>query len=352
MGTGRGKIIMLMVGIAVIYVVLFYLIIPFLFDFFKIPVEKFQTHFMTVTILFPSSGFLVAISFMIPYAAIREILRGISYIILFFSLLFTIFMLILASPFIKRAEIPIEKCVNEILPVKIRGARGALDIIAYVSCIFTGYYSPDIGNLTVAIFLIFHIILPFAFIFSFIWGLTTSKEGFDLSSVLGKAPASVIVFVISLYALRVFFSSVLLDFLGYGVWGLVGVFGAFLLTTWFKRIVEGIFRHEEFTRTLTDAIIDKIERRRMFIRVLEPYMKEMIDKVSKSDIQAQDIYSFVEERISQIRQQLLAAKVQDLLDVDILRDIEGRLYAALNSLRVKNKEEFIKQLEIILKLYG
>jgi hypothetical protein len=148
-----------------------------------------------------------------------KLLFNISVVIIFIGIL--MIEMAVFGAFFTKTEISYEKCEKEENPINL------------ASCILTGYKVP--GNFMGwewASFWIFFIILPFAFIFSVIWGLLSPTKVFP------KPAMSVITFVLSAYAVRQFFGTFLLDLAAYGIWGVVGIFIPLFISLMVKRVFD------------------------------------------------------------------------------------------------------------------
>lgn len=277
----KAKKAALAVGLSII--VFFFVIVFLLFPYFKIPIGA-HTLPPLLTYSFLFIGIIISVSVFLPYN-LGKILREISYMFLLISILF--FLIIASLPHIKRIDVPIERCASEVFPEKVDNFTGVGDMLAYASCILTGYYTPDTKNISISVFMLFYVILPFAFILSFVWGIFIKKGGVvDLSSIIGKGPAKVITFIMALYAARVFFGAILLEFVGYGVWGLAMVFVSFLLTSALRNLVESKFKIEEFTTGLKDYYNRKQDFVKKLGEVTGEAIKDLLNKIKNSKDQA------------------------------------------------------------------
>ncbi|GEM_PF-6438236 len=149
----------------------------------------------------------------------------------------------LVQPFLKRTEVSMEECKNFFIPATNETSTLMVDAIKYASCVLTGYFptttqASEVGWVT---FYIFYIILPFAFIFTFIYGLMNALGFESFFGAVAKPVITVLTFVISMYATRVLFGAVLLEFLGYGAWGLAAVFIAVIITGGLWKLMSGLY---------------------------------------------------------------------------------------------------------------
>lgn len=149
----------------------------------------------------------------------------------------------LVQPFLKRTEVSMEECKNFFIPATNETSTLMVDAIKYASCVLTGYFptttqASEVGWVT---FYIFYIILPFAFIFAFMYGLMNALGFESFFGAVAKPVITVLTFVISMYATRVLFGAVLLEFLGYGAWGLAAVFIAVIITGGLWKLMSGLY---------------------------------------------------------------------------------------------------------------
>jgi hypothetical protein len=149
---------------------------------------------------------------------VKSLLNLATSFIFFGILLLEIFVF---SHYFSRSQIPLSQCEKEEQPIDV------------ASCILTGYkVSSSYESWQWASFWIFFIILPFAFIFSVTWGLIRPLAH---ENAFGKTVTVVITFIISSYATRQIFGAFLLDILGYGTLGVIGIFIPFLISFMIKR---------------------------------------------------------------------------------------------------------------------
>ncbi|MEM5853182.1 MAG: hypothetical protein QXG39_06665 [Candidatus Aenigmatarchaeota archaeon] len=255
----------------VVIIVAFYatfLLIPTLFgiqlDFLSYPL-------VYVTLIL--AGIFIAISGLLPYGW-GKILRNIAYFCLF------VLILILEINVMKVAlqrhptqELTLEKCTTlfgeKEQPEKI------IDAVSIWSCVTTGYFPKETGDLGWTIFAIFYIILPFAFIVAFLYGIMT---GIGLEAIFGNVAGTVkgvLTFVISMFAMRQLFGFFLLDMFGYGAWGLAGVFLAALFVMALRNIVEKWYRIEEYGKEMQEAMKTALEIEKNAKKALYDYVKKI-----------------------------------------------------------------------------
>jgi hypothetical protein len=117
------------------------------------------------------------------------------------------------------------------------------DLPIFTTCVFTGYYpskAGDIASVGFVTFVLFFWLLPFAFLFSFLYGLFKDT----LSSFFGSAGPTVtpvITFIVATYGARQMIGGFLIDLFAYGSWGLVGIFIPLILAVGLKKILDSFF---------------------------------------------------------------------------------------------------------------
>ncbi|MEM5766090.1 MAG: hypothetical protein QW423_00390 [Candidatus Aenigmatarchaeota archaeon] len=237
-------------------IILFYFIAQFaILKLFGNQLDFFAHPMIFVAIV--STALLFMISTFLPFIW-GKILRYVGYFFLFiFVLLLEINLL---KTFIQQypsSQIMLEKCTSlfgtKETPTKIT------DAIAIWSCTTNGYFPIEVGDLGWTVFAVFYLILPFAFVFTFMYGIMSKVGVEDLLGNVGRSVTLILSFIISMYASRQLFGFFLLDMYGYGVWGLIGVFGAVLFVKALQYMVENWFKLEEYTKNLQDAIKTGLE---------------------------------------------------------------------------------------------
>jgi len=116
------------------------------------------------------------------------------------------------------------------------------NVVNIASCILTGYKVEGYSSWTWASFWIFYIILPFTFVFVFLYGLFYPLKNMFGGGGIGNSVVSVLSFVVAAYATRQIFGAFLLDLFGYGAWGLVGIFIPLALCFGLKSLLEGFLK--------------------------------------------------------------------------------------------------------------
>ena len=190
------------------------------------------------------AGILLIVSAFLP-ATFAKVCRNITYLILFVFIL--IVEIQLFKPFIKVSQVNITECKSLFFPeVKESVSNVIIDSLGITSCILTGYFPQEQSILGWLTFLLFYIILPFAFIFALIIGLM--RDVFQ--SILNSSILNVLSFIIAVYATRVMSGAFLLQFLGYSAWGLVGIFGAIFIVGSLRKMIEDWFKIETYAEEI------------------------------------------------------------------------------------------------------
>jgi len=222
-----------LVGIGVV-IILSLLLLPWLislilgFNIFQIlPIYSFP-------IMLLGAIFLVVASFL-PYAWAKALVN-ISYACIFLSLI--IMETALLKPYVERVGgINLERCSEE----SFYKFNEVNDLLRIVGCVITGYEIKDYKIFSIASFWLFYIILPAFFLGYFTYGLL---NGLELNKIFGNVSntvTKVISFITALYGVNLMFGPFLLYFFAAGVWGIVGVFFAGVLTAGLRKVVERFF---------------------------------------------------------------------------------------------------------------
>ena len=227
------------------------------------------------------AGILLGVSAFLPYGWGR-ILRSISYISLFIAIL-GLEIGVMASMVAEYPKPKLEEC-KALFPEETKGI--AWDALFAASCIFTGYFPVEYTALGFATFFIFYLLLPFAFIFAYIYGIMFGLHLDEWFGVVGRNVIGVISFVISLYAMRVMFGAFLLEFLGYGAWGLAGVFGAIFIVKGLEHMINKWYRVEEELFAAKKELEKLMEARKKAL-------KTAIDFVKKEDLSDEDLHAMI-----------------------------------------------------------
>lgn len=151
---------------------------------------------------------------------------NLSVVVTFFGIL--MFESAMFGAFLVKISLPYQPCEKEENPINI------------ASCIMTGYKtSEEYIGWQWASFWIFFIILPFAFIFSLLWGFLSGIR------LLPRPAMMVISFVLASYATRQVFGTFLLDIAAYGTWGVAGIFIPLFLSFMLKRVFDAFLASAE-----------------------------------------------------------------------------------------------------------
>jgi len=190
------------------------------------------------------AGIFLIVSAFLP-ATFAKIFRNITYLILFVFIL--IVEIQLFKPFIKVSQVNITECKSLFFPeVKESVSNVIINALGITSCMLTGYFPQEQSILGWFTFLLFYIILPFAFIFALIIGLM--RDVFQ--GILDRRILNVLSFIIAVYATRAFFGTFLLQFLGYSAWGLAGIFGAIFIVGSLRKMIEDWFKIETYAEEI------------------------------------------------------------------------------------------------------
>jgi len=247
----KGKPVILGVGI----------IVGFLFlGWFLLPRIGFEIEFLSSPygyILILLTGLLIAVSGFLPYTW-GKILREVALFCLFILLL--LIEMNIVKPFVKATKIDMEVCKNYFIP----STSGKIieDALKYTSCVLTGYFPKEEGDIGWTVFYLFYIILPFAFIWALLYGLMKSlmsgwfNVGFNINALLS--------FIVAMYAARTLMGGFLLEFAGYGAWGLGALFLAVFLTKSIGHIMDNWYQVEKMAETTRKAIQAELEREKIF----------------------------------------------------------------------------------------
>ena len=237
------------------------------------------------------SGILLIISSFLP-SALATVFRNITYLLLFIFIL--IIELQLFQPFIQASQINITQCKSLFFPpVEENVSNITINALGITSCILTGYFPQHQSILGWSTFLIFYIILPFAFIFALVIGLM--KNIFKRSTgeqLLDDKILNVLSFIIAMYATRVMFGGFLLQFLGYSTWGLAGVFGAIFIVGGLKNLIEQWFDIETYAQQIKNYYeTQKTERQKYAEQALKIVneLKNSLSKVKLSGTEADKV---------------------------------------------------------------
>jgi len=212
----------------------------------------------------------VTISAFLPYKW-GNILREISYLCLFLAILI-LELYTFKSIFTTYTppQIVLEKCST------LFGTKEAptemWDALGVWGCVTSGYFPASYSDLGWTIFAIFYLILPFAFVWTFLYGLMGGLNISDFFGGFGGTVQTILSFIIAMYASRQLFGFFILDFYAYGAWGLIAVFGATCFVLGLKRIMENWFRIDEMAAITRAAIETEIQTEKSAISNLNKYL--------------------------------------------------------------------------------
>jgi len=257
----KGKVIGLGLGI----------IAGFLIFSFLAPGLGFELEFLAspyVYILILLSGGLIAVAGLLPYNW-GKILKEIAIFCLFILLLLTEMNLV--KPFVKATKIEFEACKSLFFP----STEGKIvyDALKYASCVLTGYFPTEESDLGWTAFYIFYIILPFAFAWTFLYALMKEVMRGWITGV-GINVEALLSFIIAMYAARVMFGAFLLDFAGYGAWGLAGLFIAVFFSKAVSNIMDSWYGWETMAQQTKETIEGKLKVEKLLAAYAIPILEE------------------------------------------------------------------------------
>jgi hypothetical protein len=218
------------------------------------------------------TGALIALSGFLPYNW-GKILREVAYFCLFVLLILV--EINLMKPFISVTKVDLNKCqVGTVFPSAQQLETGTFvyNALQFTSCVLTGYFPATMGDIGWTSFYIFYLILPFAFAWTFTYGLMRGMGIEGWFGAFGETAIRIISFILAMYAARVLFGAFLLDFLGYGVWGLAAVFGAAVLTKGLQKIMEGWYEIEQMAVVTRGAIKGELKIAKKFGETVKPIL--------------------------------------------------------------------------------
>lgn len=250
------------IGLGIVIIILFFGL-PKMLGIIGIQIPEFF-HSSHVIISILTAGILIAFSGFIPYKW-GKIFRNIAYFILFILIIFIEMSLL--SPYVSVTPPPIDECEKF-----FQGGEGKLVGAAatFISCVFTGYHPADYSNYGLTVFFVFYFILPFAYIWVLIYGLMMGIGMETWFGAFGDNAVRILSFIITMYATRVVFGAVLLEFLGYGAWGLAGVFGAVILVKGLQTLMERWYAVEEMAEETKKSIETELTIGRAYARSAKP----------------------------------------------------------------------------------
>jgi hypothetical protein len=259
----KGKVIALGISIIAFFLIL---------NWFILPKLGFEIEFLSSPygyILLIVTGVFLALSGFLPYKW-GKILREIALFCLFVIILLVEINIV--KPFVGKAtKVDMEACKNYFQPSTT--GQVVYDALKYVSCVLAGYFPLQEGDLGWTVFFLFYLILPFAFIWALMYGLMKSvMEGwfpveFNVSALLS--------FIIAMYASRTLMGGFLLEFAGYGAWGLGAVFLAIIFTKGLDKMMKDWYKTEEMGQEVKNVIQSEIEREKVFAQTALPVIERI-----------------------------------------------------------------------------
>ena len=224
-----------------VLIVVFPYILQFILSFFNMFINF--SVYVIISILL--AGIIFILSAFVP-ARWRKSVRKVSYLSLFLGILLLEISII--SPYLIKSEISIEEC-KTLFPSVTEAPEEKVpfwNALGAVSCVLIGYFPVEHTPLGMATFFIFYLLLPFVFIFAYIYGLMVGIGISEWFGSIGGSVTRVLSLVIALYAARLLFGHVLLQFLGYGAWGLVAIFIPIFIVKGLEHMMEKMFGIEEY----------------------------------------------------------------------------------------------------------
>jgi hypothetical protein len=252
-----------MTGISII--IGFLLINLFLLPQLGIPIEFLESPFGYALILL--TGILIALSGFLPYNW-GKILREIAYFSLFVLLILVEINIL--KPYLKETKVDIDQCKNGIFPTS-KSESFFFDALKYASCVFTGYFPLEAGDLGWTVFYIFYLILPFAFIWTIVYALMKDvMSGWNFSINIIR----LLSFITAMYAARTMLGGFLLTFLGYGAWGLGAIFISIFLVKGLQKMMESWYVAEEMAVETRKTIEAELDIEKSFAESFKPLISE------------------------------------------------------------------------------
>lgn len=257
---------------AIILLVATYIIAPFL-GLDKILKELLppSAHYILIIAML-----VIAFSTPLPYRYGRA-MRIAAYLSIFVFLM--ILELSIFKHYLQRTELKVENCTNIFFPSEKTGNL-IIDTLAYTSCVFAGYVPADRTTIGWTVFILFYLLLPFGFIWTFIHALM--KE--IMSGWFSQTPhvIRVLSFITAIYAARTMIGGFLLTFFGYGAWGLGGIFMAIFIVKSFEHLIEKKFEIQRYKEHLEYMTKAEEEKRKIFAQTALTYLQNLKDKVEKA----------------------------------------------------------------------
>ncbi|MEM5883113.1 MAG: hypothetical protein QXQ77_02645 [Candidatus Aenigmatarchaeota archaeon] len=297
----KGRVIAAGIALLIIFCLVVFVILPW--AGIRIP-ENIYPFVLPIILL---ASIPLIISGFLPYEW-GKILRELTYFTLFF-LIIILEITILKTAFAEYQppQVTLEKCTT-IFGSKEKPTE-AWDSIAVWACITLGYYPKDYSSLGWNIFFIFYILLPFIFIWVFLYGL---MKGLGIKDWLGGMDwvPLLLSFIIAMFTSRQIFGFFLLDFYGYGAWGLAGIFGAILFTKGVQKMMEGWYGVEEMAEETRKAIQTEISLDKKVAKEIRMLLDEI--RTMESDKAKQEaLYNLINNPQSPLSR--LSPHIQDVV---------------------------------------
>jgi hypothetical protein len=262
----KGKVVFLGIGIIATFLIISAFILPWL----GFEIEFLASPFGYILILL--TGGLIALSGFLPWKW-GNILREIAYFCFFITLILV--EINLMKPFVHATKIDLEKCqVGAAFPSGEQLKKGTFvyNTLQFTSCVLTGYFPAEMGDIGWTSFYIFYLILPFAFAWTFTYGLMSGMEMENWFGAFGKTAIRIFSFIFAMYAARVLFGAFLLDFVGYGIWGLAALFVAAFFTKGLGKIMKDWYVVEAMAETTRTEIEKELGAVKRFGEAVKPIL--------------------------------------------------------------------------------
>ena len=328
----KGKLIALAVVIIVGFISLTWLLSAKGYE-----VEFLSSPYGYVTVLI--GGLLIALSGFLPYEW-GKVCREIA--LFCFFVLFVLAEMNIVKPYVKATKVDVEKCTNYFIPST--SGRVVEDALKYASCVLTGYFPKEEGDLGWTVFYLFYIILPFVFIWTLLYSLTQPilSNWFGKTSIGSIRPDIIFSLIISIYAARTLLGGFLLNYAGYGAWGIGGLFIAILFTKVLGNMMESWFEVEKVGKETREFLEAERTRLREFAKTILKEVIPVCRDTAKADLLAA-------QRI--LRERVVGHEYYSSLGDDV-REIIGRYLFQMSVTNDTNKfEELLNEFEKLLKTW-
>ena len=294
------------------------------------------------------AGIFLIVSAFLP-ATFAKVFRNITYLVLFVFIL--IVEIQLFKPFVQVSQVNITECKSLFFPeVKESVSNVIIDALGITSCMLTGYFPQEQSILGWLTFLLFYIILPFAFIFVLIVGLMRDV----LQGIFDSRILNVLSFIIAVYATRAFFGAFLLQFLGYSAWGIAGIFGAIFIVGSLRKMIEDWFKIETYAEEIKKYYeLRRIERQKYAELALEKVeeLKNFVSTARPTDFETRKT---INDTIRNIANSLTKIDFFNTLtkdEQDIIQSAINQINTFANSGNYKEVKKVLDGLERILKMW-